>query len=428
MTKLKRLKINKFRNVRPGCELRFNEKMNLILGLNGTGKSTLLNILSSLFTSEISEIGSGEDYDLEFDVDIGGVQLSTTIAYKKSVSTKDQVLNSVTSIEINQLLTAYGHESLNAHFVFNFNNRHFAFSVADDEITIESDSVQKRTIPVSQMNIPLLIWYVFEAFKFAEKMDLKTVYLPRVFKFEEGLETLEKVTTESSWIFFKQSNGKILSTERGITPREMLEPLTDLFISNTEATTLSINETQSVSLDTFSHMTGFLHASLSIELLAKQTPDKPTVPLEYSFGNARFYFTRRDNSRITHNQLSRGQKRLLAFLIYLQAVKEIVIADELVNDLHHAWIEKCLDFVADKQSFLTSQNPLLIDHIPFESLEAVRTTFVLCCCSESESDLGNKTDRMIWRNMSEEEAILFYHAYEAGIQYVSEILRSKNLW
>jgi energy-coupling factor transporter ATP-binding protein EcfA2 len=44
--KLKRLKINQYRNVRPGTELHFDDGVNLVLGQNGSGKTTLLGLLS----------------------------------------------------------------------------------------------------------------------------------------------------------------------------------------------------------------------------------------------------------------------------------------------------------------------------------------------------------------------------------------------
>jgi recombinational DNA repair ATPase RecF len=42
--RLRRLKIEKFRNVVPGTELVFGDGMNVLLGRNGTGKTTLLQL------------------------------------------------------------------------------------------------------------------------------------------------------------------------------------------------------------------------------------------------------------------------------------------------------------------------------------------------------------------------------------------------
>ncbi|WP_438013724.1 AAA family ATPase [Sorangium sp. So ce315] len=121
--------------------------------------------------------------------------------------------------------------------------------------------------------------------------------------------------------------------------------------------------------------------------------------------------------------LSYGQKRLLAFLYYLDANPSFVIADELVNGLHHAWIEECMNAIGDRQAFLTSQNPLLLDYLSFESAEQVKESFILC-----RNQVDGDRERMIWRNMTDDEADMFYRAYQVGIEHVGEILRTRGLW
>jgi len=49
---LQRLKVHRFRNVRPGTELAFSEHMNVLLGRNGTGKTTLLDLISVVLRSD----------------------------------------------------------------------------------------------------------------------------------------------------------------------------------------------------------------------------------------------------------------------------------------------------------------------------------------------------------------------------------------
>ncbi|HEY0134853.1 MAG TPA: AAA family ATPase, partial [Nannocystis sp.] len=66
MVKLKRLKINQYRNVRPGTELHFDDGVNLVLGKNGAGKTTLLALLSHVAGSDFSSL-QGESFNLEYD-------------------------------------------------------------------------------------------------------------------------------------------------------------------------------------------------------------------------------------------------------------------------------------------------------------------------------------------------------------------------
>jgi len=141
------------------------------------------------------------------------------------------------------------------------------------------------------------------------------------------------------------------------------------------------------------------------------------------FGNIRFDLTRRDRSVINHTVLSYGQKRLLSFYYYLACNLACVVADELVNGMHHEWIEACLEDLGERQTFLTSQNPLLLDYLGFGSAEEVRSSFVLC-----RSELRGDREILHWENMSSEDAEGFFSAYQVGIQHVSEILRTRGLW
>jgi len=67
MIKLKRLKIEKFRNVTPGTELVFNDGFNVLLGQNGTGKTTLLSLIAAALTSSFKEL-KGENFSLVYEL------------------------------------------------------------------------------------------------------------------------------------------------------------------------------------------------------------------------------------------------------------------------------------------------------------------------------------------------------------------------
>lgn len=136
-----------------------------------------------------------------------------------------------------------------------------------------------------------------------------------------------------------------------------------------------------------------------------------------------FRFWWEDGTHITHERLSYGQKRLLTFFYYLACNPHIVIADELVNGLHHRWITAAIEAIGQRQAFLTSQNPLLLDYIPITSADEVRRSFVLC---RGEPCAGRPG--WIWENMSEEDATELFSAYEVGIEHVSEIFQSRGLW
>ncbi len=120
-----------------------------------------------------------------------------------------------------------------------------------------------------------------------------------------------------------------------------------------------------------------------------------------------------------HEHLSFGQKRLVAFLFYLDAHPEIVLADELTNGLHYDWIKQLIEWMDGRQKFVAAQNPLMIDRVGFSSSESVRRRFIRCERQGSDAVL---------RQFTEAESAEFFETYQAGAQLVSELLRQQGLW
>ena len=63
---LKRLKLHRFRYIKPGTELMFTERFNVLLGRNGTGKTTLLDLISMVLRSNFSALRD-EEFDVEYE-------------------------------------------------------------------------------------------------------------------------------------------------------------------------------------------------------------------------------------------------------------------------------------------------------------------------------------------------------------------------
>jgi energy-coupling factor transporter ATP-binding protein EcfA2 len=76
MLKLRRLKVDKFRSLARGAELRFSDGINVLLGQNGTGKTTLLELISMVVRSDFSSLAKEEfafEYELAVDEGEGAV-------------------------------------------------------------------------------------------------------------------------------------------------------------------------------------------------------------------------------------------------------------------------------------------------------------------------------------------------------------------
>jgi energy-coupling factor transporter ATP-binding protein EcfA2 len=80
--KLKRLKINQYRNVRPGTELHFDDGVNLVLGQNAAGKTTLLSLLSAVSRSAFEEL-SHEEFDLEYELICGLFSIVAQVSHRR---------------------------------------------------------------------------------------------------------------------------------------------------------------------------------------------------------------------------------------------------------------------------------------------------------------------------------------------------------
>ncbi|MEQ1506057.1 MAG: AAA family ATPase [Myxococcota bacterium] len=132
-----------------------------------------------------------------------------------------------------------------------------------------------------------------------------------------------------------------------------------------------------------------------------------------------------DRTEVSGQYLSFGEKRLLAFLWHTGVVPAdgVVVADELTNGMHHAWLSACIDAIGDRQAFVALQNPLLLDYLAFDSAEDVRRSFVLC----DHAPRGSH-GRWRWRQLDASGADELFGSWMAGRELLSEILISHGVW
>jgi len=143
-----------------------------------------------------------------------------------------------------------------------------------------------------------------------------------------------------------------------------------------------------------------------------------------SFGNFRFFSQTGVSPLVPHEHWSFGQRRLLTFFWYLACNPDVVVADELVNGLHWDWIDACVEAIGTRQVFVSAQNPLLLDHLGFESAEDVRRGFVLCRTAPA----GEGRTETVWTHPDETQSAEFFRSYQNGVMQVHDILRTQGLW
>ena len=410
MNKLTKLSIKKFRNVAP-TTIEFRPGLNVLLGKNAAGKTTLLRLLSTAVGTadealrddvlDVCYRVSGTSLDFEHTitrtrVDELPLPLDPGRPVKEDLSSLQQTDSFV--LEKNGVIVARAEVFPNEAVVEEGGKqsrveRRFR---ARPFIWLFMALVRDRKDPASdELANALISTEIGSAGRMDESLDL----------FEDLLKIEIEVTREGP------VNHSMFS--RGAVPRSMYELLSVPIPDGTSAT-FSLEF-----LKRAAHVLGYESASarFDVERLGPD-PSRQTIRLS----NLRFFF-KRSGEEVSHDLLSYGQKRLLAFFAHADASRDIIIADELVNGLHHDWISACLTEIGDRQAFLTSQNPVLLDFLRFDSAEEVRRTFILCERASRESG-----PQLIWRNPTEEEAESFFSAYQTGIQRVSDILLTKGLW
>jgi hypothetical protein len=170
----------------------------------------------------------------------------------------------------------------------------------------------------------------------------------------------------------------------------------------------------------FVSLAGFATGTWRLEVLEKRSFEDGG---RLAFGRFGFHFTRHDGSELTHAQLGHGQKRLLAFLYYLDVNEDFVVADELANGLHPLWVETCLRDLGHRQAFLTSQNPLLFMGRSFTSAEELRASLIHCA-----RGLSGGRERRVCTQPDAALARTLFTEHREGARPLGELLLAHGLW
>ena len=78
MLKLRRLRVEKFRSLARGADLLFSDGINVLLGQNGTGKTTLLELISSVVRCDFSALQE-EEFAIEYEMAVGEIVISVSL-------------------------------------------------------------------------------------------------------------------------------------------------------------------------------------------------------------------------------------------------------------------------------------------------------------------------------------------------------------
>ena len=416
MLKLRRLRIEKFRNLAKDAELSFSDGLNVLVGQNGTGKTTLLELISMIVRSDFSSLAK-EEFSIEYE-----------LAKLGEESIVVRVRNERVPVATDQLSASLG---LGARETFRCSAE--VLSGTSRQRILRYDQEHGLTEgdkpPISPTDIPsclergFLFLYLVGSPVAARISASELVQSSNALRFDESLDLFRKLTGTPGRlanVFVSLEPRKLLSHPvlLPFIPRDVIQHMVVAY----EPTKLDYSFTHDELgfLISINDMMGFSSSEIRMDVV-ERSASRGVESIH--LGNLVFRFWWEDGTFITHERLSYGQKRLVAFFYYLACNPAIVIADELVNGLHHRWLTAAVEAVGQRQAFFTSQNPLLLDYIPITSAEQVRHSFVLC-----RGEPRNGPPGWIWENMSEEDSQELFSAYEVGIEHVSEILQSRGLW
>jgi energy-coupling factor transporter ATP-binding protein EcfA2 len=440
--KLKRLKINRYRNVEP-CDLVFSDRFNILLGPNGAGKTTLLNLISKVLRTNLAD--TSDPFSIEIELSFPGGTLSGKIeTFLETSPEPDDLPSELREARADRLVVGQAMQvpQFELRLIRSEPPSTVTIIRGLDSVVIAGDGVPQRLKPRDLRHFwsaPLLGRAALLASSAARKRT-PPIYreIQNTTRFDESLDTFRSITAkdDNTTTFEGEPRPRIQyvsylidepdTVDREVFPLSGIVPasILDLIQSgfNNEMTGISFNDSDLKFLSETCRLLGLRAATAKFELAEKQVRgagDENTFEL----GHLRFLFTRKTGDIFQDQHLSYGQKRLLTFLYYLEANPSIIIADELVNGLHHAWIKECMEAIGERQAFLTSQNPLLLDYLFFTSVQEVKESFILC-----RIEPVGDSEKMIWRNLTDDEAAMFYSAYKVGIEHVGEILRTRGLW
>jgi energy-coupling factor transporter ATP-binding protein EcfA2 len=407
---LRWLEVKRFRNLKP-TRLDFQNGLNVFLGKNGSGKTTLLEIVTAITTDDFSRL---EDDEEEFalawaleSTDEEEVRLEVTYARTRHFDTSGSRGNVDTAMRWARRLELTIHSREGVEYLVGDGSR-FTYTFQDHApLYFHSDSSRgepQRQALLSMVEVPPepLAWQEVLRF-FSEDQPGR---------FDEALGCL-------GWLCARELHLVVDTRNRVVVGSEAARDVLRSWIGQE-----GFPEGRRVKFDAFGYEggvevgaeLGFEHVEVEPQVVQRNRKDAYLV-LKLSGIEFRFYTDA--ESFVTQDKLSFGQKRMFSLLAYLALRRGPLVLDEPANGLHYDWILRMFELVEGRQTFLATQHPFLLDHVPVISKDAVKQGFFRC-------RVEDKT--LAVRGFTDDEAQRMVDAYDAGFQQLSEVLRAEQLW
>lgn len=429
--KLTRLRIHRYRDVVPGTALEFGPTLNLVLGDNGSGRTTLLELLSRVIAADFSGLLS-EEFSLEYDLTFPGMALHIAVRNTLPAEVTGREGGAPETSALMPLRTPTA--TVQLHPAMELTLR---LAAPATELVMRADAegvaweVDGQPDYSQKMHWSLLdrtVWVVL--FLTAQRLApehkerlkelLRRTFLLAPARFDEALGTFQQIGTTQ--YAMEMRGEEVFPLGLMSLPTWLPGLLRERAAQAVPAGFLDIrhDELERGFLARFVALADFQAGRFRVKLLDRRSYEGGG---RLEFGHFGCVFIRRDGTVLTLEQLSHGQKRLLSFLYYLDVNEDFVIADELATGLHPRWVEASLGELGSRQSFLTSHNPVLFEHVPLSSAEQARTSIIHCQLRPHEG-----REFKAFSNPSPEQAEQLFAALQRGDTPPGKVLRTLGLW
>src|SRR5690349_13421489 len=128
MVKLQWFQVNKFRSAKPGTRLTFNEGYNVLLGQNGTGKTTLLNLIAAAIKADFTEF-KDEEFDFSYELTSGKASAIVSVRTEDRSSPIPSELEGLPSVYSGAMASAVGRRTPVLSFSARISSKHTGIGV-----------------------------------------------------------------------------------------------------------------------------------------------------------------------------------------------------------------------------------------------------------------------------------------------------------
>lgn len=434
---LKELQIEKFHLISEPVKITFNKDFNYLIGKNGTGKTTLLEIIKSLFALNFdyfdfidSEISIRGHFFNSEDLSSIYIEFTSNPSNKENYlrrkeyetlifpSIGNRIGNNI-KIEIQKeeekLLTL----NINKGNTFLIHKEHKKNLEYSNNII----DIFSRMHDSLQENNSKEVIFIFN------KYHIWLMHNVQLNRFEEGLESERHFFKAFIPITIKKNNQiDFFGFHNAIVNKTTAEKakITNFFnsfqknIRNKDeySENLILTKNDSHVIKMISDLIFADDIRINYHLKNIQIHDEA---IELELASPLISIVLNNGSIISYSNLSFGEKRLFNTVYSMENCTNCFLLDEPVNGFHHDFIEKVIELSRsyNSQKFIANQNPLLLDYMESEKKEDFQSQVIFC---------RRESDKVSWVNPSDKEAEMFMEDYDSQFLPVSSILKNLDLW